>query len=1784
MNITTGFKLSIGVIALPIMLALLARPATASCGGTTTVSNETELNAAIAAFNAVAASPCTFTIQLSGNIPLTASTTAINNATSGVNLVIGGATFTVDGQGINGILPFEIAADTVVEMNDITIRGGNSSSLGGGISNFGQLTINDSTITDNKAASHGGGINNGRNLVLGTLTVNNSTISNNTAGTDGNTSHGGGIKNWWGSVVTINNSTISGNTSDYDGAIGFEDGGFGGTQMWINNSTISGNTATADRGGIYVNGGTVTIDSSTITNNAGPGLNATNSATVTVQNSIIAHQATGNDCFIDSGVSFTSNGYNISGDATCGFTGTGDQENVSAAALNLGPLLNYGGATQTHALLAGSAAIDAGDTSLTTDQRGITRPQGAADDVGAFEFVCLSNPWSAGTEAELNLAIVCFDSATSAGTYTILLTADINLTASTFPISNIVAGVKLAINGGGFTVDGQGTSGIRPFEIGADTDVTMNQITITGGNVIDSGGGMLNQGTLTLNESTVSGNQSQQFGGGIYNNSGTLTVNNSTISGNDAVNDGGGLYNNLGSATFVNSTISGNSAQGTGGVGGGGGMFSVGATLALQSTTIASNSAPAGSGVYGFLFGSIDISNSILANSTGVGADCDLGGGASVTDGGYNLVETPGTCAASLIGTGDIFGQDPLLGPLADNGGSTQTHALLAGSPAIDAGNTNLTTDQRGIARPQGAADDIGAYESAATVDFGDLPDTTGGTGAGDYQTLLANDGPRHTITSLYMGTAVDSEADGQPNGTATGDDIAGATPDDEDGVTFPTFTAGQTATVVVNSSATGRVNAFFDWNNDGDFADADEEIAELPVNAGNNDLSVPVPAGAVTGTPVGARFRISTAGGLTALGAAPDGEVEDYLITVSNPTLATVGDFGVKLTSVDGVLSALTGKDGDTAALLALLASWDPELAASLKDADAATLAAALRRYLDPDGDGNVALVRWDTLQEHGTIGFHAERTQGNGWTRLNGGLLPGLIDAPQGGEYWLFDPDVTAGTYHYRLVELEAWGSERLHGPWEIQIGAAVSKLAQTVAPSTADEENTETAETTETTEFWSDWHGLAQGFAARKRVPPPPATQTLMAKAATVTTPTGALWLRTQTEGLYRVPTTQLAALLGEQDDQIRAWLSKGKKLALVNDGAPVPWHYDAASDALYFVAQTYHTLYTDENAYHVMKDKAQSLTMSQRTGAGPVAGSPVGTFRDTLRLEQDLLYAISAVTDDTEADYWFWGYLQPGTLDHDALTVSLTLPGAASTGQGQLRVYLRGWTDFEQGNDHRVSAALNGTALGVLEWDGFSTAVLTVPFDQALLAKGDSLTMFSEKISTAVTKTPPVQWLDRIEVDYWREPKAENGQLWLHGLAAGTHTVTGFASDAIHVIEAPATAQALWRRDLTIAPNGTGWQVSFDAPQGGDFLVAENQATSTPTAEIDATSTLAKASNQADYLIVAPRALAQTADALASYRTGRKSKVKIAWLDDIYDEFSAGRTDPSAISDFLAYVHRNWKRVPEYVVLLGNGTLDHKNRQGYDDSLLPVRMMMSPWGLLVSDNRYTDIDGDGRSEYAFGRIPATTDAQGLAYVDKVRAAAPPPSNAVVVADNPDSGGDFHASADRQAKELADLRLSVTKLYHPTNAVRAALTNSTTWEATYLSYDGHGSAKRLGNETFLKPSDVPALNNRSTPVFAALSCDVGNGALPGWNGSLAGALVLNPNGGAITAFAPTGISLDSDAQVIGLGFADYLIGGHLSAGQAAREAQIQSASRVTPFMLGVYQILGDPAVSVP
>ena len=230
----------------------------------------------------------------------------------------------------------------------------------------------------------------------------------------------------------------------------------------------------------------------------------------------------------------------------------------------------------------------------------------------------------------------------------------------------------------------------------------MSDSTISGNSAQQGGGIFSRVSTVTLTSSTVNGNSAQQ-GGGIFSNESTVTLINSTISGNSATNRGGGIYCYRGGfLTATYSTITSNESYLRAFYSSGGGIYVQDSSVAeLDHTIVAGNVEP-----YFFFPRADDIHGSVSARSSLIGYSYD----ATITDNGGNLIGT----FASLI--------DPLLGPLTDNGGSTFTHALLAGSPAIDAGDPDLVAgiddvpkfDQRGMSwsRVVGGRIDIGAVES----------------------------------------------------------------------------------------------------------------------------------------------------------------------------------------------------------------------------------------------------------------------------------------------------------------------------------------------------------------------------------------------------------------------------------------------------------------------------------------------------------------------------------------------------------------------------------------------------------------------------------------------------------------------------------------------------------------------------------------------------------------------------------------------------------------------------------------------------------------------------------------------------------------------------------------------------------------------------------------------------------------------------------------------------------------------------------------------------------------
>ena len=268
-------------------------------------------------------------------------------------------------------------------------------------------------------------------------------------------------------------------------------------------------------------------------------------------------------------------------------------------------------------------------------------------------------------------------------------------------------------------------NGHAPYAGGIFNDgvLTLNNSTVSG-NVADNGGGILNQGLLTINNSTISGNSaftlilSRSYGGGIWN-SGTLTINNSTLNGN-GVGCGrmgclgfGGAIENSGELFINNSTLAGNSAHSVLNFSYGGAIQNSSGIAKVSNSTFTGNIAARGANISG----PVEIKNSIIANNWPSVRNCY---GTMASD-GYNL-SSDNTC--NLHGPGDLNNIDPKLGIFGYHGGPTQTIPLLAGSPAIDAGNPSgctdvhgnlLKTDQRGMPRPdvedKGGCD-MGAYES----------------------------------------------------------------------------------------------------------------------------------------------------------------------------------------------------------------------------------------------------------------------------------------------------------------------------------------------------------------------------------------------------------------------------------------------------------------------------------------------------------------------------------------------------------------------------------------------------------------------------------------------------------------------------------------------------------------------------------------------------------------------------------------------------------------------------------------------------------------------------------------------------------------------------------------------------------------------------------------------------------------------------------------------------------------------------------------------------------------
>ena len=788
-------------------------------GGGISSNGDVTLTSSTISGNSTAESASGGGILSTGNITLTSSTVSENYASgSGGGIFAAGASgnitltnSTVSGNSTTGSGGGMNAQRDVTLINS-TVSGNRAGDgeVGGGFVASGNVTLTNSTVSENYASEKGGGFFSGGTVMLTSSTVSgNSTVRIHATG--------GGI--FARGAVTLMNSTISGNRTT--GRLAGGGGIWSDGDVMLTHSTVSDNSTMgggdANGGGIASSRGNITLTHSTVNGNSavsdfssGGGI-WNYDGSITITNSIIAGNSAGGGM---DDINPRAGSFNVDFSLIqqTGLTFTGS-DNIIGQPANLGPLADNGGPTQTHALLAGSSAFDAGDPSILFDpaefdQRGAPFVRvingdgvaGARIDIGAYEGQSVvelilvdtlvdenDGDFTAG-DLSLREAVaiangtvganaISFDATLFASPQTILLslgeieiteavtidatalannvTIDGNNASRIFNITATTGNFTLAglTLTGGKTIGDNVNSSDTTFSGGAVRSLTTGSLTIYQSTVSEnsttgtsaSGGGIRSRGAITITSSTVSGNSTagqSAYGGGIHSK-GPVTLTSSTVSGNSTAGffaSGGGIRS-FGASMLTNSTVSGNST--TGGFGRGGGMITFGDTT-LVSSTVTDNHAYASNAYGGGIWNNNDpvtITNSIVAGNTAGGGMNDIRPGtpplASLNI-NFSLIGTGVVPDAGTSGNNKVT-NNPQLGPLVDNGGPTETHALLAGSPAIDAGDPTILFDanefdQRGarFVRVFGSRIDIGAVEDqpiAASADF----DTDGDIDGADF-------------------------------------------------------------------------------------------------------------------------------------------------------------------------------------------------------------------------------------------------------------------------------------------------------------------------------------------------------------------------------------------------------------------------------------------------------------------------------------------------------------------------------------------------------------------------------------------------------------------------------------------------------------------------------------------------------------------------------------------------------------------------------------------------------------------------------------------------------------------------------------------------------------------------------------------------------------------------------------------------------------------------------------------------------------------------------------------
>jgi len=858
-----------------------------------------------------------------------------------------------------------------------------------------------------------------------------------------------------------------------------------------------------------------------------------------------------------------------------------------------------------------------------------------------------------------------------------------------------------------------------------------------------------------------------------------------------------------------------------------------------------------------------------------------------------------------------------------------------------------------------------------------------------------------------------------------------------------------------------------------------------------------------------------------------------------------SVGSTAVVTINVNAVTFSSSSYSTNTATVSS--STSDPNLSnntssfTSTIQASTAVDVSSFDAYSQPGG--TVRLV-WHTQEESRNLGFHVYREDGLGRHRVDSSLIAGSALLLRGSKpqhaaksYAAIDSQPAPNAVYW-LEDVDINGTKTLHGPVYVEPastdevrsrGATQNGIGIAVSPSLS--------------KIYSGASAMSSNVRSDRGPRPRPVVFAPRDGSPSFNAADHiAVKISVDREGWYHIPFSQLFSAGLSPNTELRSLhlYAEGleQPILLVGHEAGLP----SPSDAIEFFGTGIDTPYSADRVYWLVSEGyAGKRILSAPAAQSEATGAESFPFS---AIREDRTTYFAALLNGENNDNFFGAIVTSDPVDQ---TLNVVHRDISSTQPLTLNLTLQGVTD---GQPHSVSVQFNGSTVGTLNFYGEILATQSFSLDPSLALDGTNTVTL-----TALNGDNDVSVVQSIELQYLHTYVADSD--WLQAtVQPGTDChISGFSNPQVRLFD---ITDPLYIFEVSgkIALESGGYGITAGLPSvsgnARTMLAFSADALSSPAAIAPHTPTLLDERHAgADIVVIAYPDFAFHLTPLVRLRQSQGHVVDVVTTEQIFDEYNFGERSPFAVRSFLQDAVAHWHKKPQAVLLVGDASMDPRNYLGFGDfDFVPTRIIETAALKTASDDWFTDFLQTGYATIPTGRLPARTAAEVDLLVSKIigyeqgSSVGSWDSQALLIADQ-NVDADF-SSAVISAAATMPSSLQTSQILADgvdPSTVHAQIVEALNSGALLVDYNGHGAEQQWSFVDLFDNNDASALSNGSRlPVYVLIDCL--NGLFQDvYAESLAKALILAPNGGAVAVWASSGFTDEPPQASMNLAFLHQL-----------------------------------------